>query len=96
MKSIMITFNCMIYLKLFLIGVDVSIANALRRILLAEVPTIAIENVWISVNHSIIPDEVLAHRVGLIPLRVDPKKLNFVEDPKDEGNKYYFKKNLFL
>ena len=33
-----------------LIGVDVSIANALRRILLAEVPTMAIETVYIQVK----------------------------------------------
>jgi DNA-directed RNA polymerase I and III subunit RPAC1 len=38
--------------------VDASIANALRRIMLAEVPTIAIEHVWIAVNNSIIQDEV--------------------------------------
>jgi len=61
-----------------LIGVDASIANALRRILLAEVPTIAIEHVWIAVNSSIIQDEVLAHRVGLIPIRADARKLDYV------------------
>jgi len=61
-----------------LVGVDVSIANALRRILLAEVPTVAIEHVWIAINSSIIQDEVLAHRVGLIPIKVDPKKLDYV------------------
>jgi DNA-directed RNA polymerase I and III subunit RPAC1 len=72
-----------------IIGVDVSIANALRRILLAEVPTIAIENVWISVNHSIVQDEVLAHRIGLIPIKADPRKLDFVEDPNEEGNNLY-------
>jgi len=69
-----------------LIGVDVSIANALRRILLAEVPTVAIESVWISVNHSIVQDEVLAHRLGLIPIKADPRKLTFVEDSSEEGN----------
>jgi DNA-directed RNA polymerase I and III subunit RPAC1 len=37
-----------------LIGVDPSIANALRRILIAEVPTIAIEHVFIVNNTSII------------------------------------------
>ena len=61
-----------------LIGVDASMANALRRILLAEVPTIAIEKVWILINSSIIQDEVLAHRVGLIPIKVDPNKLEYV------------------
>lgn len=51
-----------------LIGVDASIANAFRRILLAEIPTVAIEDVFIYNNTSIIQDEVLAHRLGLIPL----------------------------
>lgn len=37
-----------------LIGVDPAIANALRRILLAEVPTVAIEHVFIINNTSII------------------------------------------
>jgi len=61
-----------------LIGVEASMANALRRIILAEVPTIAIEKVWILINSSIIQDEVLAHRVGLIPIKVDPNKLEYV------------------
>ena len=56
-----------------LIGIDVSIANALRRILLAEVPTMAIESVYIQDNTSILQDEVLAHRLGLIPIKVDPR-----------------------
>lgn len=51
-----------------LIGVDASIANAFRRILLSEIPTLAIEDVFIFDNTSIIQDEVLAHRLGLIPL----------------------------
>ena len=41
-------------------------------------PTIAIEHVWIAVNSSIIQDEVLAHRVGLIPIRADARKLDYV------------------
>jgi DNA-directed RNA polymerase I and III subunit RPAC1 len=66
-----------------LIGVDASIANALRRILLAEVPTIAIEKVWFSANSGIIQDEVLAHRVGLVPLKLDPRKLEYVQKSAD-------------
>lgn len=61
-----------------LVGTDAAIANALRRILLAEVPTVAIETVWIATNTSIIQDEVLAHRIGLIPLKIDPTKLEDV------------------
>lgn len=41
-----------------IIGIDAPIANALRRILLVEVPTMAIEKVWIMENNSIIQDEV--------------------------------------
>lgn len=57
-----------------LVGVDAPIANALRRILLAEVPTMAIDTVMIHNNTSIIHDEVLAHRLGLIPLNADPRE----------------------
>ncbi|CDW54193.1 DNA directed RNA polymerases I and III subunit [Trichuris trichiura] len=56
-----------------------SFANALRRILIAEVPTVAIEKVKLFQNTSVIPDEVLVHRLGLIPLRVNPKKLAWTE-----------------
>lgn len=60
-----------------LIGVDASIANALRRVMLAEVPTMAIEHVYIFNNTSIVHDEVLAHRMGLVPLNVDPELFEF-------------------
>jgi DNA-directed RNA polymerases I and III subunit RPAC1 len=43
-------------------GVAANFANALRRILLSEVPTMAFETVFFHQNTSIIPDEVLAHR----------------------------------
>jgi len=68
-----------------LVGVDVSMANALRRIMLAEVPTVAIEKVYISNNTSIIHDEVLAHRMGLIPIKVDPRKLEWLPEGEEEG-----------
>ncbi|KAG2015204.1 RNA polymerase subunit [Coprinopsis cinerea AmutBmut pab1-1] len=55
-----------------LVGVDASIANAFRRIMIAEVPTIAIEHVYVWDNTSVIVDEVLAHRIGLVPLNVNP------------------------
>jgi DNA-directed RNA polymerases I and III subunit RPAC1 len=62
-----------------LIGVDTSFANALRRILLSEVPVVAFEHVYMLNNTSIIHDEVLAHRIGLIPLCVDPRLLDDFE-----------------
>ncbi|KAF7789292.1 hypothetical protein EIP86_000234 [Pleurotus ostreatoroseus] len=79
-----------------IVGVDASIANAFRRILIAEawmkripyprygssssphqVPTIAIENVYVWNNTSIIQDEVFAHRLGLVPLNIDPALIDF-------------------
>ncbi|KAF2266050.1 DNA-directed RNA polymerases I and III subunit RPAC1 [Lojkania enalia] len=70
-----------------LIGIDTSIANAFRRILLAEIPTVAIEYVYMKQNTSIIQDEVLAHRLGLIPLTADRKALSWMKwykKPTDE------------
>lgn len=58
---------------------DTSFANALRRILLSEVPTVALEHVYMWNNTSIIHDEVLAHRLGLIPLDLDARYLDDVE-----------------
>ncbi|KAI6652577.1 DNA-directed RNA polymerases I and III subunit RPAC1 isoform X1 [Oopsacas minuta] len=60
-----------------LIGVDASIANAYRRIMLAEVPIMAIEKVYMMNNTSVMPDDVLAHRMGLIPIKADPRLFNF-------------------
>jgi DNA-directed RNA polymerases I and III subunit RPAC1 len=60
-----------------LIGVDASIANAFRRILIAEVPTMAIETVYVFNNTSVIQDEVLSHRLGLIPIKADPGKFGW-------------------
>jgi DNA-directed RNA polymerase I and III subunit RPAC1 len=66
-----------------LIGVEPPLANALRRILIAEIPTMAIEKVNMWQNTSIIPDENLAHRVGLIPIKVDARE--FEMHKKEEG-----------
>ncbi|KAK4934733.1 DNA-directed RNA polymerase core subunit rpc40 [Elasticomyces elasticus] len=70
-----------------LIGVDAAIANAFRRILIAEVPTLAIEKVYVQNNTSVIADEVLAHRLGLIPLKGSIeglKKLKWFLEPNPD------------
>jgi len=56
-----------------LIGVDAAFANTLRRIMISDLPSMAIEKVFIYNNTSIIQDEILSHRLGLIPLKADPR-----------------------
>uniref|UniRef100_A0A8C9H180 DNA-directed RNA polymerase RpoA/D/Rpb3-type domain-containing protein n=1 Tax=Piliocolobus tephrosceles TaxID=591936 RepID=A0A8C9H180_9PRIM len=61
-------------------NLNVSIANALRRIMISEVPTVAIEKVNIFQNTGIIADEILCHRLGLIPFKINPDLINYKEE----------------
>jgi len=64
------------YLEFVVKGIDPAIANSMRRVMLAEVPTMAIDEVVILENTSVLYDEMLAHRLGLIPLRTDISQFN--------------------
>ena len=54
-----------------LAGASPAFANAFRRAMIGEVPTLAIEDVRIYDNTSAFFDEMLAHRLGLIPIKTD-------------------------
>jgi len=57
--------------RFLLEGVDVAFANALRRTMISEVPCMTVDDLFIFDNSSVVPDEVLAHRMGLVPLKTD-------------------------
>ncbi|CAL8086527.1 unnamed protein product [Calicophoron daubneyi] len=65
------------FLEFDMMNLDCSFANAIRRILICEVPSVCIDRVYLQQNTSLMPDEVLCHRLGLIPLTVDPNLLTF-------------------
>ncbi len=67
-------------MRLIIWGTDVSFVNSLRRIILAEVPCMAIEDVVIVENSSLIHDEILAHRLGLVPVKTDLDSYNLPEE----------------
>jgi len=67
-------------MRLLIRGADVPFMNALRRIVIAEVPSMAVDEVVILENSSILQDETIAHRIGLIPLKTDLDSYNLPEE----------------
>ncbi len=61
-------------------GIDRSYANAVRRFCISEVPAMAIDDVVILENSSVLYDEILAHRLGMIPIRTDLSRYNLPEE----------------
>ena len=61
-------------------GITASLANTLRRIILTEVPCMAIDDIMIIENDSVLHDEILALRLGLIPLKTDLDSYNLPEE----------------
>ncbi len=70
-------------------GIPLQYANALRRVCLNGIPVFAIDTVDIMENSSVLADEGLAHRLGLIPLRTDLSEFGDMRDvsPDDSTNR---------
>jgi len=66
-------------------GVDISYVNTLRRLFMNEVPVLAIEDVEFRKNDSGLYDEIIAHRLGLIPFKTDLKAYSLPGECKCKG-----------
>ena len=60
-------------------------ANTIRRLIIGEVPTLAVEDVEIKENSSQLYDEMIALRLGLSPIKTDLNSYNFKNECKCEG-----------
>ncbi|KAI5889546.1 RBP11-like subunits of RNA polymerase [Schizophyllum commune H4-8] len=60
-------------------NVDLSFANSFRRVMMADIPTVAIDLVEFETNTTVLPDEFIAHRLGMVPL---------ISDNCEEGMRY--------
>ena len=71
MSSIQILTNNDKKISIKLKGISLDYANALRRICLNGVPIFAIDTVDVLENSSVLPDEGIAHRLAMIPLKTE-------------------------
>ena len=74
------------HVKFIIEGVTNSFVNSLRRVLLSEIPTMAIVEVWIVENNTVLYDKILSHRLGLIPLKTDLESYNFPDECECGGS----------
>lgn len=84
-------------LKLYVEGLSLHVLNSIRRAVLAEVPTMAIDYVVFIENSSAFYDEYIAHRLALIPLRSDDAYLRYKppEECAEAGEKHMFSTDCF-
>lgn len=59
--------------------------NSLRRVLMAEIPKMAIDDVIVYDNNSGLFDEIVAHRIGLLPVPTDLNLFKFRKECVCEG-----------
>lgn len=69
-------------IKFILRNASSEFANAIRRIAISEVPSMTIDDVFFYENTSVLNDEIIAHRLGLIPLKTDLKSYQLPEKCK--------------
>lgn len=77
----------------FVTDMSISLANAIRRSIL-EVPIMAIDEVEITQNDSALFDEILAHRIGLVPIKTEKTNKEIRFKLKEVGPKMVYSTDL--
>ena len=67
-------------IKVLFKGFDRTYVNAIRRFCISDVPTLAIDQIVVYENSSVLYDELIAHRLGLIPLHTDLDRYTLPEN----------------
>lgn len=71
-------------LRFVIEDISPAFANALRRTMMSKVPTMAVREVDFVDNTSGLFDEMVSHRIGMIPWEYDPEHYEVREDGEDE------------
>jgi DNA-directed RNA polymerase subunit D len=77
----------------FVTDMNTNLANAIRRSAL-EIPIIAIDEVTISKNDSALYDEIIAHRLGLIPIKTEKSSKEIKFRLKAKGPKTVYSSDI--
>jgi len=67
-------------MEFVLSGSNPAFANSIRRVAMWEVPVMAVDEVEFKSNDSAMYDEIIAHRLALVPLRTPTKGYNLPEE----------------
>jgi DNA-directed RNA polymerase subunit D len=77
-------------------GMSFAQVNTLRRLMMNEVPVMAIEQLEIKQNSGILYDEMLGLRLGLVPLTTDLKSYSLPTAKEKETGEYSAKSSVKL
>ncbi len=85
-------------LRLYIKNIPLHILNSVRRVMIAEVPTMAIDSVVFTMNSSVFYDEYIAHRLGLIPLTSEKalEKYKTPEECREAADRGLFTEDCFV
>jgi len=83
---------------MYIKDIPLHILNSIRRTMIADVPTMAIDTVVFTVNSTIFYDEYIAHRLGLVPLTSEAalEKYKPPEECREASERGLFTEDCFV